>query len=530
MSNLYHTRLHKLDDVNNYSLLTNIQRGIEKEGLRVTPLAKLAQTSHPKALGSALTHGSITTDYSEALLEFITPVFKQVDDCIDYLELLHRFTQSNIGEEYLWPSSMPCRLEGENSIPIAKYGHSNLGQMKHIYRQGLAHRYGRIMQSIAGVHYNFSMPEAFWPLAQTLWGDLGELQAFRSERYFGLIRNFHRHSWLLSYLFGASPVLDTSFVADKPHNLNLIGEHTLGLPFATSLRMSDLGYKSEAQASIKVSLNNLDTYLDNLDQAIQKSYPAYEQIGIQVNGEYRQLNTNILQIENEYYSDIRSKCVMSPGEKPNQVLKERGVEYIEVRVLDINPFLPLGIDALQIRFLDTFLLFCLLSDSPEITAIEDEEIKTNLRLVIEEGRKPSLILQNAGEPIAFQQMARQLLDELIPVAELLDKAHKVSSLNGESGETQEYRDAISAQQDKILQSSLTPSARIMQSITQGEGFTKQMLTQAKQHKQHLSQQALSESEKTLFQNLARESLQKQQALELNEENPFEHFLKTYFVA
>jgi len=530
LSNLYQTRLHQLADAEHYSLLTNIQRGIEKEGLRVTPQAQVAQTTHPETLGAALTHGSITTDYSEALLEFITPVFQRVEDSIDYLDQLHRFTLGNIGEEYLWPSSMPCRIEGESSIPIAQFGQSNLGQMKHIYRQGLAHRYGRIMQSIAGIHYNFSMPEAFWPLAQKLWGEQGELQAFRSTRYLGLIRNFHRNSWLLSYLFGASPVLDRSFVDNKPHHLSQFGEHTLGLPFATSLRMSDFGYQSEAQASVNVCLNSLDTYLDDLDQAIHLSYSAYEQIGIQVNGEYRQLNTNILQIENEYYSDIRPKCVIQAGEKPNQALRERGVEYIEVRILDINPFLPLGIDAQQIRFLDIFLLFCLLSDSPEITTAEDEEIQANLRQVIMEGRKPSLTLQSAGQPLAFQKMAQQLLDKLTPVAALLDSAYQAQDANGHLAETQAYRHAISAQTEKVYQSALTPSGSIMQSITQGQGFTEQMLTQAKQYKQYFNQQELPASVNIQLQRQARESLLQLRELEDNEESSFEHFLKAYLMA
>ena len=439
MCDSYQARLQWLAAQENCQILAHIQRGIEKEGLRVTPQATVAQTGHPQALGSALTHGSITTDYSEALLEFITPVFDRVDDSIDFLSHLHSYTLRNIGEESLWPASMPCRLKGDESIPIAQYGGSNVGQMKHVYRQGLAHRYGRIMQSIAGIHYNFSLPDAFWPICQSLWGSESDLQAFKSERYFGLIRNFQRHSWLLSYLFGASPALDNSFMDGKPHQLKQLSENTLGLPFATSLRMSGLGYQSKVQDSLNVSYKDLDSYLNCISEAVRQSHPDYEKIGVKVSGQYRQLNTHLLQIENEYYSDIRPKRVMRPSEKPIEALSERGVEYVEVRILDINPFLPVGIDAEQIRFLDAFLLYCLLSDSDYISAAESKEIGSNQQQVILEGRKPSLMLRQAGNPVAFGHAAQQLLDEIAAAARLLDQAHG----------SRHYHQALTAQLEKV---------------------------------------------------------------------------------
>ncbi|MCJ8268303.1 MAG: glutamate--cysteine ligase, partial [Psychrosphaera sp.] len=273
------------------------------------------------------------------------------------------------------PAGMPCKLNGDKSIPIAQYGKSNIGQMKQVYRQGLAHRYGRTMQSIAGIHYNFSMPDDFWPHYQELLGAKGDVQAFKSQCYFDLIRNFRRHSWLLIYLFGASPALDNSFVGtNKSHKLDQLGQQTLGLPYATSLRMSDLGYQSKAQENLDISYNNLHSYIQGVEQAMAQPYPDYEKIGIKVNGEYRQLNDNILQIENEYYSEIRPKRVTQPGKTPLSALKSNGVEYIEVRILDTNPYLPVGIDAQQIRFLDAFLLYCLLSDSPQLTSLENAEI------------------------------------------------------------------------------------------------------------------------------------------------------------
>ena len=221
-------------------LLLDIDRGVEKEGLRLEPCAGIAQDSHPISLGSTLTHESITTDYSEALLEFITPKNNSIDATVNYLTGLHQFALENMGEQLVWPASMPCRLDGESSITIADYGTSNVGQLKHVYRQGLGVRYGRVMQSIAGIHYNFSLPDAFWEAYRSRFAaeygaddQADNLQDFKSVHYFSLIRNFRRYSWILHYLFGASPVVDKSFIADiKNHNLEQFSENTYGLPLS----------------------------------------------------------------------------------------------------------------------------------------------------------------------------------------------------------------------------------------------------------------------------------------------------------
>jgi glutamate--cysteine ligase len=514
---LYLTRLQQLSTPENLPFLTQIQRGIEKEGLRVTPLATVAQTEHPKALGSALTHGSITTDYSEALLEFITPVSQKVNDSIDYLSDLHSFTLHHLKDEYLWPASMPCRLAGDESIPIAHYGSSNIGQMKHVYRQGLAYRYGRTMQSIAGIHYNFSMPDDFWPYCQKIWADNGNVQTFKSQRYFDLIRNFRRYSWLLIYLFGASPVLDSSFIGEKSHQLDQLSEDTLGLPFATSLRMSDLGYQSQAQAKLNISHNNLESYLENMTQAIQQHYPDYEKIGANLDGSYRQLNANILQLENEYYSEIRPKRVTKIGETPITALKERGVEYIEVRILDTNPLLPVGIDEQQIRFLDSFLLYCLLSDSPELTPQEDQEIKDIQQQVILEGRKPCLKLNKEGQFVDFKVTAKQLLAQIAPIASLLDKAHA----------SQAYSQAYTAQMDKVENRELTPSGIIMRASgnSNSSEFIESMLSQAKKHQAHFTERGLSGEIDAQLQQAATESIRQQQQIEASDEYSFECFIQ-----
>ncbi|MBT7963770.1 MAG: glutamate--cysteine ligase, partial [Porticoccaceae bacterium] len=326
--------LELLRDPARAARLTGIMRGIEKESLRVESSGRLAQTPHPKTLGSALTHPLITTDFSEALLEFITAPSSSMDSVLKQLEEIHRVTYQELGDELLWVSSMPCQLGDDDSIPIAYYGSSNIGTMKRIYREGLGNRYGRLMQTIAGIHYNFSVPDSLWEDLKEAAGNQQSLQDFKSDGYFSLIRNFRRYSWLLLYLLGAAPAVCRSFVRHQKHRLMPFGSdsHSLHQPFATSLRMGDLGYQSDSQSSLTVSYNDLSQYTKTLQEALKKPYPDYEAIGLKSSKDsHKQLNTHLLQIENEFYSSIRPKRTTATGETPLHALAERGVEYVEVR-------------------------------------------------------------------------------------------------------------------------------------------------------------------------------------------------------
>ena len=505
--------------------LTGIGRGVEKEGLRVATDMRIAQSQHPTSLGSTLTHHSITTDYSEALLEFITPVHTKIDDTIAYLSNLHAFTLSNLGDEAIWPSSMPCLLQGDSSIPIANYGSSNVGMLKHVYRQGLGVRYGRIMQSIAGIHYNFSLPETFWELYRTklyaaIPREQQNLKDFKSAHYFSLIRNFRRYSWLLHYLFGASPVVDQSFLDGREaseHGLRKLADRTWGLPYATSLRMSDLGYQNSAQENLRISYNSLDEYVTSLSAAIKKPYDRYAQAGIKRDDKYIQLNTNILQIENEYYSDIRPKRVTQPGEKPVEALRDRGVEYIEVRILDINPFLNEGLSNQQIRFMDAFLLYCLFSDCPSQSDTRCTETRTNQTQVISRGRDPQLTLERDGQKVKLKDAAGELLDAVAEIAKVLDAAH----------ETFDYSSAIYAQQAKVDDPSLTPSGQLMPLIDQGSDFLDISYEQARAQKTHFASIGVDPEFSQQMKEEATASLTRQSQIESSDEQTFAEYLKEY---
>ncbi|ERI52517.1 glutamate--cysteine ligase, partial [Pseudomonas sp. EGD-AK9] len=446
MSDLLSRRLALLGEPAHLSLLGQCLHGIERECLRIDQDGQLALTPHPQGLGSALTHAQITTDYSESLLEFITGTATDPAATLDELERIHRFAYAKLGDELLWSPSMPCALPDEETIPIARYGSSNIGRLKYVYRKGLALRYGKTMQCIAGIHYNFSLPEGLWQLQQQAEGDTQSARDYQSARYIALIRNFRRYSWLLMYLFGASPALDKGFMRGRPHQLQELDASTLYLPHATSLRMSDLGYQSSAQSGLTPCYNDLASYTDSLRLAVATPYPAYVEAGIKRDGEWLQLNTNILQIENEYYSSIRPKRVTRSGERPIQALMSRGVQYVEVRCLDINPFLPLGIDLSESRFIDAFLLFCALADSPLLEGGECRSCTDNFLKVVKEGRRPGLHLQRDGRPVELKTWALELIEQIRPLAELLDRSQGGAA----------HGKALAAQQAKVEDADLTP--------------------------------------------------------------------------
>jgi glutamate--cysteine ligase len=482
--------------------LQGIRRGIEKESLRTQASGALALTPHPAALGSALTHPRITTDYSESQLELITGVHADVEACVAELTQIHQFVYRAIGDEMLWVGSMPCGLPTDETIPIGVYGSSNVGRAKSIYRMGLAHRYGRRMQTISGIHYNWSMP------------------GVSSEQYFGLIRNFRRHSFLLLYLFGASPAVCSSFVAGRAHELQTLAGQTLYLPHGTSLRMGRLGYKSEAQATIAVSYNSLDSYAASLHEALTRPYAAYEAIGVRnPGGDYNQLATSLLQIENEFYGTIRPKRVILPGERPLHALRERGVEYIEVRCMDLDPFVPVGIAGQTMRFLDVFLLHCLLSDSPPDTPQEIAALARNLLRGADRGREPGLLLERGDAMVALQDWGTEILAECGAAAAALDAEH---------GGTL-HRDALDAAREVLSDAALAPSAQVLATMVEefDGSYTAFTRAQSMQTKGRLLALEFLPDQQARFAAMAEASVAEQKRIEAADTMPFEDYRQAY---
>ena len=522
MSNQLTRRLALLDDDAHRALLGQGLRGIERETLRVDRHGALARTPHPVSLGSALTHPQITTDYAEALLEFITPAENDIGVTLHQLDAIHRFAYARLGDEMLWSESMPCELPPEEEIDIAWYGKSNIGMLKHVYRRGLALRYGKAMQCIAGIHYNYSLPEKMWQLFANDDGIPEErrrpLRDFQSESYIATIRNFRRYSWLLMYLFGASPALSTGFLRGREHKLETLSADTLYLPYATSLRMSDLGYQNDAQSGLTPHENSLDSYVSTLMDAVNRPYPAYQALGTKRDGEWIQLSTNVLQIENEYYSTIRPKRVIKTGERPVQALCRRGVQYIEVRCLDVDPFEPIGISVETGRFMDAFLLFCALDESPAIDADESRIHARNFSRTVKEGRKPGLTLTRNGEEVSMQEWATQLLERIAPVAALLDEQHNEDGVHAAS---------MAAQAAKIANPALTPSARVLDEIRELGSSAAFGLRQSELHAAYFRESPLMPAEEAMFEDMAIASLEEQSAIEKAQTGSFDDFVGAY---
>jgi glutamate--cysteine ligase len=520
-TNTYTERLAALAKPEVANSLKGILHGIEREALRINADGSLAQTPHPQALGSALCHEHITTDFSEALLEFITQPHKDPRQALAQLRDIHKFVYQNIGDERLWPLSMPCYIDSEDSIPIANFGSSNVGKMKSLYRIGLKNRYGSMMQAIAGVHFNFSLPQAFWQAWSAALGEGEATQDKVSEAYFALIRNYRRFCWLIPYLYGASPALCGSFIknANAKMNMQKMGNGTYYLPYATSLRMSDLGYTNKAQSGLNICYNRLDKYISSLREAIQTPSNDFARYAGKKDGQYQQLNANVLQIENELYSPIRPKQPTRKLEKPTDALASRGVSYIEVRALDVNPFCEVGICLNQFYFLDVLLLYCAIFPSDELSPQAFAETDANLTAVVKEGRKPGLELSRNGQKVSMQDWGHQLFEDLMPIAAILDKVHG----------TDVYSKAVTTEHQKLLNPELTPSARMLDHLlTSGQDNGEYALEMAVQYKKRLAQHEYSFHSEAELQQMARDSLAQQAEDEAADNQSFDEFLQGYF--
>ena len=497
--------------------LTQLNHGIEREALRITPSGVLAQTSHPAAFGSPLTHPSITTDFSEAQLELITGVHQSVESCIRELADIHTFIHHQLEEELLWSASMPCGISDEDAIPIARYGHSNAARFKEIYREGLGHRYGRVMQTISGIHYNFSIPDSIWDVLAKIDGTSSN-QAARNEGYLRLIRNFRKHSWLLIYLFGASPAVCASFLRNKEHNLQNLDASTCYLPFATSLRMGPLGYQSEEQSQHRVIYDSLADFIDSMVPVLTESHPPYSAIGVHSDGEYKQLTDAILQVEAELYATIRAKRKSHPGERALVALRRRGIEYVEVRCLDADPFEPVGINVDTAKFMDVFLLHSLLVPNEGESAAQTARNLDNQRDTVHNGRQSELELATPDGASKLISWAQDILKECTEIATLLDEA---------SGE-RDRQLLVERQIEKVKDVSHTPSARLHRlMVERKQPFASLGLELAFEHHETMMQNSLSKQRQTHFEDLARQSVLDREAIEASDEMSFDAYLADY---
>lgn len=504
-------------------LLIHGLKGIEKESLRINRGGSISLSPHPAQLGAALTHPNITTDYSEALLELITPALSDGTEVLDSLADLHKYVCANINDELLLAASMPVGDLRNPAIPIAKYGSSNVGRMKHIYRQGLSYRYGRCMQVIAGIHFNYSLPEAFWPQYQHSMKNIGDLRSFTTQAYMGMIRNLQRYGWLILYLFGSSPAVAKSFIDSRQsahfRTLEKFDETSYYKPYATSLRMSQIGYFNPVQSTFHISFNSIEEYIRDLSRATTIPYLEYERIGTKAGNRYRQLNTHFLQIENEYYTSVRPKQPTRSGERPLQALGSRGIQYVEIRSVDVDMFEPTGIAIETTRFLEALSLLCLFQPNSGHDLKQHDETSNNALLVANRGRDPRLKLLDNRREVPLRQWALMLCEQMQEICEILD--------NGNADIP--YTCALHQQIEKIRHPELTASARMLTAMrAQKMSITELVLQKSHEYTRYFRNAALDAAIKRNFDLQVKASLAQQKQLEATDEIPFDQYLSNYF--
>ena len=490
--------------------------GIEKESLRVSQ-STISRRKHPESMGSPLCHRYITTDFSEALLELITPPLIDKSAGLTFLDNMHHFVSHKIDDEVIWPFSMPPFVQLDSEIPIASYGSSNFALFKTAYRNGLSHRYGRVMQAIAGIHFNYSLPEKIW-CSSLFTKEQIDSKELRANIYFRTLRNLHRMNWLVLYLFGASPIVSKNFLNNKQTGFRKLDGHSYYLPYATSLRMSDLGYQNVHQSKLAISLNSLEEYALNLKLATETKCEDYQKIFQEAKEDYPQINSNILQIEDEYYAIARPKSSSDSNQRLTTKLNDTGVDYIELRSLDVNPFQRIGIDLDTVHFLEMFLLYCTLKSSPPINKDEIEESRENDLLVATKGRESGLSLSKNRTKISLQNWANQILDEMMPIAEML------------ANKTTNFTSIIRKFGTQIMDPDQTLSGMLLnKALSEKMSFHELGRTIGEDYKKHyFSMETSKNSEWSLLEQESVDSIKRQVELEQTNEQSFEGFIKEYF--
>ena len=498
------------------NLTKRFETGFEKESLRVSKEC-ISTKPHPRSIGSALTNRYITTDFSEAQLELVTPPHEDKKDAMQFLDDIHHFISHKIEDEIIWPFSMPLDIGSDEDILIASYGKSNLARFKEIYRNGLSERYGKMMQAISGLHYNYSVPESIWESEFFNNKDIDPKKT-RSAAYFNMMRNVYRMNWLVLYLFGASPVITKNFLAQDSDPFKKLDKKTLYLPFATSLRMSNYGYQNARRKKIEVSINSMDQYISDLRSATNTTHHEFRNIQTENSNFQAQINENILQIDDEYYAIARAKSKIISDQRTTSKLKQGGVDFIELRSLDIDPFSRIGIKEETALFVEILLTYCFIKQGQLFSSEEIDNINHNDLLVAKMGRKPNLELIRDGKKISLSDWGNQIMENLYPIAAILDC------------EGAKYSVAIDNAKEKINNPDQTLSAQMLELLSSNNtSFLELGMSIGQEHKNYFLESEKSTNQSwDLLDKETRESIAKQEALEKNDSLSFESYLEDYF--
>ncbi|MCS5422092.1 MULTISPECIES: bifunctional glutamate--cysteine ligase GshA/glutathione synthetase GshB [Psychrilyobacter] len=422
--------------------LTKCNFGIEKENVRVDSSGHLAMTKHPEIFGDKLKNPYITTDFSESQVEMITPSMDTVEETYNFLESLHDMVSLELKEEYLWPQSTPPSLPAEEDIPVSIFEETCEGNRAQKYRDYLSKKYGKQKQLLSGIHYNFSFKDEFLYLLHKE-SKTSDFKLFKDEIYLKISRNFFKYRWILIYLFGANPSIHGTYSRKCVDMLDEVAPDSFSYTSGNSFRNGMCGYKNKEVFNI--SYNSRAEYVKDIKKLISQE---------------KLIN------EKEYYSPIRLKA--KDNTNLLKSIEEDGIEYLEVRLLDLNPMIKTGISIDQLYFVHLFLLFCLFTDEDSLTEKEIWEGNKNHELVAHYGRKTDLELFNQGEFKFLKDLGLDIISKMEKIVEDLG----ISDLN--------YINTLREAVESFYDTDLLISSKIESGIRE-EGFIDFNLNLAKKY-------------------------------------------------
>ena len=366
--------------------------GIEWESLRAKGEGELSLTPHPAIFGDKLTNPVVTTDFSESQIEIITPTFNTLDEAFDSFSLLADLVNSSLPEdEYLWFQSIPCILPYWDKIPIAQY--SDAGEDSQKYREDLAKKYGVKKQMISGVHFNFSFTDEFLEKLYEIENYDATFKEFKNDVYLKITRNYLRYCWLIIYLTGCSIGSHSTFSNDCIHLMDAKDDY--GSYYSTrgpSFRNASCGYKN-----------------------LKDLYPSYDSVDEFTRDVWSFIENDDLSEAKELYTQIRLKP-KNPKDILNS-LKDDGIEYIEIRTLDINPFYQCGLVRHDMNFLHLFLIYMLVKHESDYP-LWQEEAKINEENAAERAYVDSMRLLRDGEEVTLKSWAADIINEMYGMCEV----------------------------------------------------------------------------------------------------------------
>lgn len=377
-------------------LLSKGSFGLEKEHIRIDNKGEIAKTKHPEVFEDKLNHPFVTNDFSESQVELITPVFDDIEQCYHMMGTLSELFVSSLEDELLWPGSAPPRILSEDDVDVAQFDDSPLGIKNTAYRNHLTSKYGKKKQTISGVHYNFSFDEKFIKRLYDLSEEDGPYRYFKDNMYLKLSRNLIRYSWLLTYLFGTSPATDRTYLEGCVMRMEKSDQGDPYFPYATSMRNGLCGYRNHN--NYIVSYDSVDNYINEIKQLMADG--------------------NILD-EREYYSPVRLKTHQSDDFM--STLNNSGILYIELRVLDLDPFDPYGIALDTLKFVHLFMMFMLFKEATCFGSDMHDLSLKNYEHVASKGREPGLMVAIGHEEfVEMDLLGVELLEEMRSFLQSID--------------------------------------------------------------------------------------------------------------